>query len=110
MDFIPVNEPLLNGNEKKYLEECIDSGWISSEGPFVKELEVKFSNRIGRKYGVAVCNGTAALEACGNALDRQIEKGVSAGGGPKAGEPGPLNCDHFFQATGATGNGWPPNS
>jgi hypothetical protein len=55
-------------------------------------------------------DGTAALEACGNALDRQIEKGVSAGGGPKAGEPGPLNCDHFFQATGATGNGWPPNS
>jgi hypothetical protein len=48
------------------------------------------------------------LEACGNALDRQIDKGVTAGGGPKAGEPGPLNCDHFFQGTGATGNGWPP--
>jgi len=62
-DFIPVNEPLLNGNEKKYLAECIDTGWISSEGPFVKELEEKFSKRIGRKYGVAVCNGTAALEA-----------------------------------------------
>lgn len=38
-NFIPVNEPLLNGNEKKYLEECIDTGWISSEGPFVKEFE-----------------------------------------------------------------------
>jgi len=36
---IPVNEPLLNGNEKKYLVECIDRGWISSEGPFVKKFE-----------------------------------------------------------------------
>lgn len=42
-DFIPVNEPLLNGNEKKYLNECIDTGWISSEGPFVKRLENEFS-------------------------------------------------------------------
>ena len=39
MSFIPVNEPLLNGNEKKYLCECIDTGWISSEGPFVKDFE-----------------------------------------------------------------------
>jgi hypothetical protein len=53
-------------------------------------------------------DGTAQLEACGNALDRQIEKGVTAGGGPKAGEPGPLNCDHFFQASAGIGNGWPP--
>ncbi len=60
---IPINEPLLNGNEKKYLAECIDSGWISSEGPFVTELENKFANRIGRKYGVAVANGSVALDA-----------------------------------------------
>lgn len=58
---IPVNEPLLDGNEKKYLMECIDTGWISSEGPFVKEFEEKFSSKVGRKYGVAVCNGSAAL-------------------------------------------------
>ncbi|MEO8209043.1 MAG: DegT/DnrJ/EryC1/StrS family aminotransferase [bacterium] len=69
MDFIPVNEPLLSGNEKKYLNQCIDSGWISSEGPFVKEFEEKFSQRVGRKFGVAVCNGTAALEASVIALD-----------------------------------------
>lgn len=60
---IPVNEPLLNGNEKKYLAECIDSGWISSEGPFIKEFEEKFAARVGRKYGIAVCNGSAALDA-----------------------------------------------
>jgi perosamine synthetase len=68
MAFIPVNEPLLNGNEKKYLNECIDTGWISSEGPFVKEFEEKFSKRAGRKFGIAVCNGTAALEAAVIAL------------------------------------------
>jgi perosamine synthetase len=60
--FIPVNEPLLNGNEKKYLEICIDSGWISSEGSFVKEFEGKFSQRVGRKFGIAVSSGTAALD------------------------------------------------
>ena len=39
MDFIPVNEPLIDGNEKKYLIECIESGWISSEGPFVRKFD-----------------------------------------------------------------------
>lgn len=68
MDFIPVNEPLLNGNEKKYLCECIDTGWISSEGPFVKEFEQKMSATVDRKYGIAVSNGTAALEVAVQAL------------------------------------------
>ena len=73
MGFIPVNEPLLNGNEKKYLCECIDTGWISSEGPFVKEFEEKMSDKVGRKYGIAVSNGTAALEIAVQAL------GIGAG-------------------------------
>lgn len=68
MSFIPVNEPLLNGNEKKYLCECIDTGWISSEGPFVKEFEQKMSASVNRKYGIAVSNGTAALEVAVQAL------------------------------------------
>lgn len=68
MDFIPVNEPLLDGNEKKYLCECIDTGWISSEGPFVKEFEEKMSASVGRKYGVAAANGTAALEIAAQAI------------------------------------------
>jgi perosamine synthetase len=63
-----VNEPLLDGNEKKYLMQCIDTGWISSEGPFVKEFEEKFAARMGRKHGIAVCNGTAALDAAVEAL------------------------------------------
>lgn len=59
---IPVNEPLLNGNEKKYLNECIDTGWISSEGPFVKKFEEQFAATVGRKYGIAVTNGSVALD------------------------------------------------
>jgi len=62
IDFIPVNTPLLAGNEKKYLIECIDSGWVSSEGPFVKKFEEMCAGYVGVKYGVAVTNGTAALE------------------------------------------------
>lgn len=58
---IPVNEPLLDGNERKYLLECIDSGWISSEGPFVKRFEDAFAARVDRKHGIAVSNGSAAL-------------------------------------------------
>ena len=68
MDFIPVNELLLNGNEKKYLCECIDTGWISSEGPFVKKFEQKMSASVNRKYGIAVSNGTAAVEVACQAL------------------------------------------
>lgn len=67
-DFIPVNEPLLNGNEKKYLIECIETGWISSEGPFVKHFEDQFAARMGRKHGISVCNGTAAIDAAVEAL------------------------------------------
>lgn len=69
MDFIPVNEPLLNGNEKKYLNECIDTGWISSEGPFVKRLEEDMASYVGRKYASAVCNGTVALDLAIEAME-----------------------------------------
>lgn len=62
MAFIPVNEPLLDGNEKKYLNDCIDSGWISSDGPYVKKFEEQFAARVGRRFGIAVCNGTVALD------------------------------------------------
>lgn len=59
---IPVNEPLFCGNEKKYLNQCIDQGWISSEGSFVRKFEEDFSSYLGLRYGVAVSSGTAALE------------------------------------------------
>jgi perosamine synthetase len=66
--FIPVNEPVLDGNERKYLNQCIDTGWISSEGPFIREFEVRFAERVGRRHGIAVCNGSAALDAACAAL------------------------------------------
>lgn len=59
---IPINDFFFDGNEKKYLEECIVSGWVSSEGPFVKKFEESFASFIGVKNGIAVCSGTAALE------------------------------------------------
>jgi perosamine synthetase len=65
---IPVNTPLLDGNELKYVSECIETGWISSEGPFIKEFEEKFSQRVERKHGIAVANGTAALDIAIEAL------------------------------------------
>jgi perosamine synthetase len=67
-EFIPVNEPLLDGDEKKYLLECIDSGWISSEGPFVRRFEEAFARRVGRKHAIAVANGTAAIDLAVDAL------------------------------------------
>jgi perosamine synthetase len=70
---IPVNEPLLNGNEKKYLNECINTGWISSEGPFVKKFEEQFAARVGRKHGIAVANGSVALDVAVTAIG--IKKG-----------------------------------
>jgi len=70
---VPVNSPLLDGNEEKYLVECIRTGWISSEGPYVKQFEQQFAARVGRKHGVAVSNGSAALDAAVVAL------GIGAG-------------------------------
>jgi len=66
--FVPVNQPLLNGKEREYLIQCIDTGWISSEGPFVRQFEEQFAARIGRSYGVAVSNGSVALDTAVVAL------------------------------------------
>ncbi len=60
---IPVNTPLLEGNEKKYLNECIETGWISSEGPFVVKFEKEMASYVGRKFAIAVSNGSVALDA-----------------------------------------------
>ncbi len=70
---IPVNEPLLDGNERKYLLECIDTGWISSEGPFINRFESEFAKSVGRKHGIAVANGSMALDAA--MLSLELEAG-----------------------------------
>ena len=66
---IPVNTPLLSGNELEYIKNCIETGWISSEGPYIKEFEEKFSSYIGVHHGIAVSNGTAALDVAIAALE-----------------------------------------
>jgi perosamine synthetase len=59
---IPVNEPLLGDQELEYVTECVRTGWVSSAGRFIEEFERKWAAYCARKYGVAVSNGTAALQ------------------------------------------------
>src|SRR6056297_3823600 len=60
-DFLPLHEPKFLGNEKKYVNECIDSTFVSSVGKFVDQFEEKVKEYTGAKYAVAAVNGTAAL-------------------------------------------------
>lgn len=60
---IPLHEPRFNGNEKKYLNECIDSGFVSSVGEFVNKFEQEIAKFCGSKYAIATSNGTSALHA-----------------------------------------------
>jgi len=59
--FIPLHEPRFLGNEKQYLEECIDSTFVSSVGKFVDQFEQMMCNITGTKYAIATTNGTSAL-------------------------------------------------
>jgi len=66
---IPVNEPLLGPREMEYVNECLRTGWISSAGRFIELFEESWAAYCGRKYGVAVSNGTTALQLAVDALD-----------------------------------------
>jgi perosamine synthetase len=58
---IPIYQPDLGGNEKKYVNECLETSWISSRGRFVNEFETQFAARIGIEHAASVSNGTVAL-------------------------------------------------
>jgi len=60
-DFVALHEPVFIGNEKKYLNDCIDSTFVSSVGKYVDMFEEQFANRVGSKYAIATVNGTSAL-------------------------------------------------
>ncbi len=60
-EFIPLHEPRFIGNEKKYLNDCIDSTFVSSVGKYVDMFEKQFAEKVGSKYAIATVNGTAAL-------------------------------------------------
>jgi perosamine synthetase len=65
---IPVSEPLLAGSELDYLRDCIATGWISSSGKYVERFEQDWADYCGVKHGIAVSNGTAALQIAVDAL------------------------------------------
>jgi perosamine synthetase len=71
---VPVNEPKLNEQAHKYVEECLQTGWISSEGRFIREFEKRWAEYCGMGHGVAVSNGTVALEIAVASL--QLEPGA----------------------------------
>ncbi len=58
---IPVYQPSLNGNEKKYVNECLDTTWISSKGKFINQFESAFADYVGVKHAATVSNGTVAI-------------------------------------------------
>jgi len=60
-EFIPVCEPSLLGNEKKYVLDAVETGWISSSGKYIKSFEESFAAFCGARHGIGVCNGTVAL-------------------------------------------------
>lgn len=66
---IPVNEPLLPGNELKYIQDCISTAWISSAGKYIDRFEAEWAAYCGRKHGIAVSNGTVALELAVSVLN-----------------------------------------
>lgn len=68
---IPLSVPYLNGNEWKYVKDCLDTGWISSAGSYVNQFEQQVAAYAGAKYGIACMNGTAGLHIA------QILSGVS---------------------------------
>ena len=65
---IPVNQPVLGDLELEYVSECVRSGWISSTGRFIEEFEAGWADYCGRRHGIAVSNGTAALVAAAASL------------------------------------------
>src|SRR6185503_18304442 len=58
---IPLSEPCLAGNASKYLNECIETNFVSSVGPFVDRFEREFAAYVGARYAVACASGTAAI-------------------------------------------------
>ncbi|MBS1647256.1 MAG: aminotransferase class I/II-fold pyridoxal phosphate-dependent enzyme [Bacteroidetes bacterium] len=65
----PIMQPLLDGNELAYVSDCIKTGWISSQGSYVRRFEKEFAAYCGVKHALAVSNGTVALHLALAALD-----------------------------------------
>ena len=70
---IPLSVPSIEGNEWKYVKDCLDTGWISSAGSYVNQFEQMIADFVGAKYGIACMNGTVGLHLA------QLLSGISAG-------------------------------
>lgn len=68
MERISIANPVFNGNEKKYLNECIDTGWVSANGRFIDEFQRRFAAFCGTRYALACSNGTVTLHLALRAL------------------------------------------
>ena len=60
--FIPVNEPFIGEKEKELVMDCLNTGWISSEGPLITKFEKSFSNYVQRSHGISCSSGSGALD------------------------------------------------
>src|SRR5580700_9928026 len=58
---IPIYQPNLAGNEKRYVQDCLESSWISSKGDYIARFEAAFTKFTGHRHSVSVSNGTVAL-------------------------------------------------
>lgn len=69
---IPVAAPMLVGNEKAYVLDCLDSTWISSTGKYVERFESSFAKFCGARHAISCCNGTVALHLALVALGLEV--------------------------------------
>ena len=75
-DFIPVNEPLIEEQSIDNVLDCLKTGWISSEGSYVKEFESEIALMTNKKFGVATSSGTAALDIAFRTLNLEVNDEV----------------------------------
>src|SRR5277367_422026 len=66
--FLPVYQPRFGGREKEYVNQCLDTTWISSKGEFIGRFETGFADYVGARHAVSVCNGTVAIHLALHAL------------------------------------------
>src|SRR3989338_6683215 len=93
---IPLSEPFLKGNEWQYLKDCIDSGWISTNGSLIKKFEDSIAKIVNRKYAIATTNGTSALHISLVALGIQPCEEIIA---PTLTFIAPINAISYCRAT-----------
>lgn len=93
--FIPLCVPEIGGNEWKYVKECMDTGWVSSVGPFVDRFERQIATYLDVKHAVAVVNGTAALHTALKVVGLQPGEEVIVSNLTFV---APVNAVHYCQA------------